>query len=81
MPSFVKSALATTVNHRTSTAAHIAQAIASVNTNESLIHMKLLQSYPEVVNYNLKKFAIDQAKSEIDAKILRYTQPAHEPSM
>lgn len=35
------------------------------------------RSYPEVVNYLLKKFVTDQAFVEYDATILRYMQPTN----
>lgn len=60
-----------------SVAANITQVIASVNINELLIRKKFLLSYPDVVNYLLKKFAKDKAIVKIDSKLLRYIQTAH----
>lgn len=49
---------------------HIAASVRNVG-NQSL---KLLQLYPGVVNYLLKKLATDQAITEFDVAIWRYMQ-------
>lgn len=51
--------------------------VASVNTVEPTIQKKLIHSYPEVLNYLLKKLANDLAIAEKDSAILRYIQLAN----
>lgn len=43
--------------------------------DEQLHFRTLLRSYPEIVNYPLKKNASKQATAEYDSEILRYEQP------
>lgn len=57
-----------------SAAASIAPVAASGQLAEPLRQKKLSQSYPDVFNYLLKKFADDQAITKTDFAILRYTQ-------
>lgn len=52
---------------------HIAPVVASVNIVEQTTQKKLLRSYPEEVNYLLKKFDNDQTITKIDSAILQYT--------
>lgn len=77
LPFFVTDTLATTVNCHMSAATRIKPVVDSVNTTEPLIKKKLLQSYPEVVNYLLRKFVSDQMIAKMDYKTLRYIQSAH----
>lgn len=65
----VHETLANMRNRFTRTEDSLAPFPASVR-NERLRSQKLLRSYPEVVNYHLKKFATDQAFVEYDAPIL-----------
>lgn len=60
LPFFAKNALATTINCRMSTSAHPTLVYAPVNTTELPIQKTLLQSYPEIVEYFLKKILNDQ---------------------
>lgn len=77
LPFFEKKALATALSTHMSVADHNNPVVVSVNTADLLIHRKLLQSYPEVMTYFLKKFANDQEKAEIDSKLLCYIQLPH----
>lgn len=62
-------------------ATNIAPVDASVQSAKALRQRKLLLASPEVVIYLLKKFAGDQEIAEMNAKILRYTQPFSKTSM
>lgn len=75
LQNFVKNGLATTLNSRKSPTTHIASVVALVTTIKPTTQKKFLCSYPEVVNYVLKKFANDKAIAEIDCTILRFSQP------
>lgn len=58
-------------------ATHIAPVGASVATVKPTTEMKHLRYQPEVVNYELKKFAYNPEISEMGFAILRYTQQAN----
>lgn len=73
---FVKNAQASTLISGLSAATIIALAVFSVPSAEPLRQKKLLQSFPEFVNYLLKKLANDQAITKMDPTILRYTHPS-----
>lgn len=49
---------------------------ALVHNNDVRLR-KILRSYPETVNYLLKKFATDEATAEFEAAILRYKKQSN----
>lgn len=51
--------------------------IAALMRNVDNRFCKLLQSYSDVANYLLQKFATDQAIAEFDSAILLYIHPAN----
>lgn len=74
IPLYVGNALADVLNDRMSVEDWLPSFAASVG-NEEQRSKQLLLSYPEVVNYPLKKFAAHQAISEKDTAIPRYIVP------
>lgn len=82
LPSLVKNALTVTFNSRMSPGVHINPVVSSAYTTKLLVQKKnLLQSYPKVVNYLLKKFPNFQAIAMMNFKILRSTKPVHMTSI
>lgn len=77
LPFFFRNALATTFISRRFAAAYITPVVALNNITEPLIQKKLLQLYPEIFNYLLKKFANHQAIAEMDFTNLCYSKLAH----
>lgn len=75
LPHFVKETIANALNSRMCAEDRTAPLVATVR-HDKIRHQKLLRSYPEVVNYLLKKFATGAEIAEYDATILRYMHPA-----
>lgn len=75
LPFFITNALVLTLYGRVSAPMNIEPNVAFVPLAEPLRQKKLFRSYPDVVNYLLKKVANGQAIAETNSAILRYTQP------
>lgn len=48
----------------------------TVNSNGAALQAPRLHSYSKVINHLLKRFANDEAITEADDAVLRFTQPA-----
>lgn len=68
---YVKQTLANAMNRRMCAEEHLSPFAAPVH-NAKTRSLKLLRSFPEVVNYLLKNYETDQAITKNDAAVLCY---------
>lgn len=68
--------MASTLNSRICVQDRLAL-LAAYERNEQSLFSKVLQSYPEVINYLLEKYGTNQAIVKYDSVIRWYAQPTN----